>query len=397
MPTRRHPSSASSTALPLALPSGTQPLRRALRPARVVPLLLAMAFAGGATCLPTSPEADAGTGEPEPIVDPESAEDAGPPPAPDEEGPVVTFLAPEDRCLSGVVTFRFSVVDTGVGAGFVSAEFAGAAMDVVEGEAGEYSGSVATDGLLLGLKELIVTAIDRRNNSTTANRVFAVSDGETFIEHQEFTCGTPPDPPPDDTEPPTVEVISPLSTFDVFESATFDLTVRATDDVGPVTVVASAGANTVTLAPGGNDQFTGVLSLAGLPEGPIVVTVTATDLAARTAQTTRTITIDRTPPTVTITEPSEGAEREWLNDVIALADDANGVERVTLFEQGVTTPLGSATAPLPGTSDEFGIIHELSCDGLPRDLTFVVEARDRAGNVGADTVGVTIRFNAQCN
>lgn len=351
---------------------------------------------GGATCVPTGTESlDAGA-EPavEPAAEPAPIIDAGPP---DEEGPVVTFTAPTDRCLSGVVTFAFTVVDEGVGTGFVSAQFAGVALDVQDLGDDVYQADVETTGLLVGLKDLVVNAVDVRNNVTEARYTYGVSDGETYLEHPDFTCGTPPDPPPDDEEPPTLTITSPIADFDVHESDGFTLTVTATDDVGPVTVVAEVGPNESALAPGGSDEFTGTVSLTGVPEGDATVVVTATDAAGRIDQVTRLITVDRTAPVVSITEPQEGATREWLNDVVATVTDNEGVERVTLFEQGVTEDLGSATAPQGGTTDQYGIIHDLDCDGLPRDLTFVVEARDRAGNVGQDTVGVTIRDNPQCN
>lgn len=351
---------------------------------------------GGATCVPTGDEVPDAGAEPavEPAAEPSPVVDAGPP---DEEGPVVTFTGPQDRCLTGTVTFAFAVVDAGVGTGFVSAQFAGVALTVEDLGDDAYQATVDASGLLVGLKDLVVNAVDVRNNVTEARYAYGVSDGETYLEHPDFTCGTPPDPPPDDVEDPVIAITSPIAGFDVYENESFALTVTATDDVGPVTVRAEVGANESVLAPGGSDEFSGTLSLTGVPEGEATVVVTATDAAGRTAQTTRQITVDRTPPVVTITEPVEGATREWLNDVVATVTDNQGVERVTLFEQGVAEDLGSATAPQSGTTDQYGIIHDLDCDGLPRDLTFVVEGRDRAGNVGQDTVGVTIRDNPQCN
>ncbi len=44
-----------------------------------------------------------------------------------------------------------------------------------------------------------------------------------------------------------------------------------------------------------------------LPDGPAVLTATATDRAGNTASDSLTVTVDNTPPTVAVTTPPSGA------------------------------------------------------------------------------------------
>ena len=74
----------------------------------------------------------------------------------------------------------------------------------------------------------------------------------------------------------------------------------------PVTSVQAAVSDRTVALIEGSGTWTGSVSLAGLPRGSYVLTVTATNMAAETQQASRTITLDR-PPLIVITDPAENA------------------------------------------------------------------------------------------
>ena len=91
-------------------------------------------------------------------------------------------------------------------------------------------------------------------------------------------------------------------------------------------VVARAGGNSVTLQPGGfPGQVTGVLSLMGVPRGPVDLRVTATTVNGDSATITRGIIHD-TPPVVTSTNPLNGtvARPDLRVDADCADDDPAG-------------------------------------------------------------------------
>jgi hypothetical protein len=315
--------------------------------------------------------------------------DSGPPPVPDETPPDIELLAPEEDCLDGAVTFRLRVTDADSAVGLVTARFAGNDLTLSDEGGGVHSAPFDASTLFRGFHTLSVTAIDTSNNLAELDRTFGhVGDGE-YLEGTTFDCGEPPDAGPGDLLPPEVELLTPMPGSTAFASDTLAVSVRVTDDVGPVTVVATIGTESATLI-GATELFSGQLDTSGVAEGAQTLTVEATDDAARTGDASRSVTIDHTPPSVSIVEPTAGATRAAFTDVVAVATDDNGVERVTLFEVGDTEPLGYATDPVPGETDRYGVIYRLPCAGLPRSVTFRVVARDVAGNTASDEVTVTV-------
>ena len=349
-------------------------------------LLSALVLVGaGASCeRPGAGAADAGTdggaGAPE---------DAGPPPLPDETPPVVSFVSPDEGCLEGEVELSFEVKDEGSGVGFVSATFAARALALSDDGQGRYRATFDVAGLSTGPHALHVTAIDLENNLTEAERRYGTAREGEYFEEQGLACGTPPPPPPEDNEPPTVQIVTPSAEVPAFASTALPVGAVVTDDVGPVTVFASIGDVSAALS-GVNGSFSGTLDVSGLASGVYDLVVTATDAASRSASDTHAVIVDHSPPAVVIVEPTAGATRAALNDVICQASDDHGVTRVLLYEQGGTEPLGIATTPAPNSDDRYGIFYHLPCAGLPRDMTFEMRAFDAAGNVGSASVTVSV-------
>lgn len=344
----------------------------------------ALFLLAGATC---------GRGEP-PGTDAGSdagSDDAGAPRVPDETPPVVTFLEPTEDCLEGDVTFRFEVQDEGAGVAHVSAMFAARTLTLVEEGDGRYSVAFDVGQLVTGAHALAVTATDFENNVTEAERLYgSAREGEHFVEG-ELECGEPPPVIVDET-PPTVELLVPSPVVPAYARETLTVSARVTDDIGPTSAEATLGDVALSLVGGavvgGAVTFNGELDISGVAEGTHELRVTAIDDGGNSASVTREVTLDRTPPLVTIIEPTAGEERVAFTDVVAEASDENGIAVVRLFEVGNDEALASTTTPSP--TGEYGLIYRLPCEGLPRDTAFEMRAVDRAGNVGSATVPVTV-------
>ncbi len=320
----------------------------------------------------------------------EGDSDAGPPPPPpppDTEPPVITFLAPVEDCLAGEITFEFRVVDEGAGVGFVSATYAARNLMLESLDDGTYRGTYDTSSLIDGPHDLKVQAIDLDNNVAEGIRVYGTLHNDGYFETESFACGEPPPPPDEDLAPPSLEILDPSGLFEVFASRQLTVSVRVTDDVGPVTVVARVGGLSVELS-GAAAVRTASIDVSSLPEGSASLTVTATDAAGRATEDSRAFSIDHTPPSVVITEPQSGETRIAFTDVVCQANDENGVVKVSLYEVGDPTPLGVAT--MPSTADTYGIIYQLPCDNFPRDTAFEMRVEDAAGNLGSAQVDVTL-------
>jgi hypothetical protein len=182
-----------------------------------------------------------------------------------------------------------------------------------------------------------------------------------------------------------VELLYPLPEGTAHVGASLEVRSFFTDDVGPVEVVASLGLSQVNLT-GLFAQYVGVLDLSAEPEGPNTLVVEATDASLRVTTLEKTITLDRTPPAVTIIEPGNGEGRAALHDVIVEVDDAAGVSIVRLYDQGSGALLGQATDPSPAGTNRYGLIYQYACDAVPGNKTLQVRALDFAGNEGTDEV-----------
>jgi hypothetical protein len=120
-------------------------------------------------------------------------------------------------------------------------------------------------------------------------------------------------------------------------------------------------------------------SLAALAEGSYTITVTATDLAGNVGTDTGTITIDLTPPVVTLTDLSTNDQTPALSGTIddptaTVVVNVNGTDYTATNNGDGTWTLADNTLP-----------------SLPEaNYPITVTATDTAGNVGTDTGSLSI-------
>jgi uncharacterized membrane protein len=120
-------------------------------------------------------------------------------------------------------------------------------------------------------------------------------------------------------------------------------------------------------------------SLAALAEGSYTITVTATDLAGNVGTDTGTITIDLTPPVVTLTDLSTNDQTPALSGTIddptaTVVVNVNGTDYTATNNGDGTWTLADNTLP-----------------SLPEaNYPITVTATDSAGNVGTDTGSLSI-------
>jgi hypothetical protein len=359
-----------------------------MRPFHAIPLTgLLLAFA----CTPPqAPTPDAGGL----FLADAGPQDAGPLPPGDETPPVVKLNQPDTPCLSGVVTFAFATLDEESPVGFVRATFAGNVLDLTSDESGAHEATFDVSGLFTGTHLLTIKAIDTANNEADFEQTFGVLSDGTYVEGPDFVCGTDPNAPTEDTQAPQIELLHPLPDQPAHSNANLEVRAFVTDDVGPVMVTAQVGQATTQLD-GAFAQYVGHLDLSGETEGAQTLILTATDDAQHTTTLEKELTLDLTAPAVNIIEPSAGASRAALHDVIVEVDDVGGVALVSLYDLGSGRLLGRATDPSPGTENRYGIIYQFDCTEVPGTKSLEVQARDFASNIGTAQVTIDVG-NAGC-
>ena len=351
-----------------------------------IPMLLAaLPLMSGALCGLGSPpdEWDGGSLD----AGPKDFVDAGPPPVPDEIPPTIAILGPVEDCLAGDIRFSAKAVDDNAGIGVVAMKFASRTIEVEAAEANVYNADFYVGNLLTGTYELIVTAIDLENNRTETTRSFGVAREGEYLNEGELECGTPPPPPPVDETPPILEMLSPSAAFTTHVGESLSITVSVEDDIGPI--FASAAIGETELPFGGDARLRSmVFPASALPEGPTTLRLIARDDAGNETSLSHELIIDHTPPQLIIVSPLATAEVVAFTDVVAEISDNQGVAVVRLFESGQNEALG--TALQPSSDSRWGVIYRLPCDGLPRDVTFLMQAEDFAQNVGIAEVNVHV-------
>jgi hypothetical protein len=165
-----------------------------------------------------------------------------------------------------------------------------------------------------------------------------------------------------------------------------DVTVRviAADDIGVVRVRTFVDAGMIwedTTTP-----FEGVWHTNDFTEGPHLIRAEATDTAGQqSAETSLEVDVDRTPPTITITAPTDGETVSGARVVTADATDNLSVASVTFTASGgLSRSFTDTEAPFEWSLD---FPMAASCYV---NVAIDAEASDRAGWTAADTVAVTL-------
>jgi hypothetical protein len=293
---------------------------------------------------------------------------APPPPPPDTAPPTVSVTFPASGAtVSGTTSVTASAADN-VGVAGVQFRIDGVNFGA-EDTTAPYSVSWNTTGAANGSHTLTAVARDAAGNSRTSAPVTV-------------TVANAPPPPPPDTTPPTVSVTFPASGATV--SGTTSVTASASDNVGVVGVQflldgANLGAED-TSAP-----YSISWNTTGTANGSHTLTAVARD-AAGNSRTSALVTVtvsnaspppppppvDTTPPTVSITSPSNGATISATVTVTASAADNVGVVGVQFQLDGINGGAEATTAPYSVPWDT------TTASNGSHILTAV--ARDAAGN-----------------
>jgi hypothetical protein len=171
-----------------------------------------------------------------------------------------------------------------------------------------------------------------------------------------------------DTKPPGITVTAPMESQ--FFSAP-QVTVSGEIDEPAASVMINGVAATLS----STSTFTSPLTLT---PGINNIVLTATDLAGNSATKTVLVTLDNTPPVVTITAPVSGLlTRNTMVQVSGAVDDPSAILTVN-------------GAPVTNSNKTFSFGYTLSDGGN----SITVEATDKAGNKGSAAVTVTLDATA---
>ena len=189
-------------------------------------------------------------------------------------------------------------------------------------------------------------------------------------------------PPPADTTPPAVSIISPSDGTAV--SGAVSVQISASDDTGVASV--SLSLDGALLGTDTTNPYGFSWSSLAATNGTHILTATARDGAGNTATTSINVTVnnaaDTTPPSIIITSPANGSRVSGIVSVLVNAVDDVGVVRVELYIDG---NLQATSASVPFTTRwnarrAAAGAHSLMC-----------KAYDAAGNAGASSTETVFR------
>jgi hypothetical protein len=185
---------------------------------------------------------------------------------------------------------------------------------------------------------------------------------------------------PADTEPPTVSITAPSNGATV--SGTISITATASDNVGVTKV--SCRIDSGSWMDDTTSPYSWTWDTTSVSDGSHTITCRAYDAAGNYADDSVTVTVDNgdtTPPTVTITAPSNGATVSGTVDITASASDNVGVDYVQCrIDSG--SWVDDTSSPYSWTWDTTG-----ESDG---SHTITCRAWDAAGNYADDQITVTV-------
>ncbi len=296
-------------------------------------------------------------------------------PLADTTPPSVSMTAPANGAtVSGTVTVSATASDN-VGVASVQFELDGAALGSRQTSA-PYSISWDTTSVANGSHSLTAVASDATGNHTTATAVSVTVKNVT-------------QPPPDIT-PPSVSMTAPANGATV--SGSVSVTADASDNVGVAGVQFLLDGGAL----GSEDSsapYAVNWNTANVSNGTHRLSAVARDTSGNTT-TSATVTVtvsngpppDTTPPTVSMTAPTNGATVSGSVTVSASASDNVGVAGVQFLLDGAALGTEDTSAPYSISWDSTSV-----ANGSHR-LTAV--ARDAAGNHSTATA-VTVTVNNQ--
>ncbi len=183
--------------------------------------------------------------------------------------------------------------------------------------------------------------------------------------------------------PPSVTITTPAD-GSLVNSTSVPIQANASDDKGVTQVEFFADGNSLGADSDGSNGWASPVN-ASFGDGPHTVAATATDTVSHTTSDTNSLTVDTTGPTISISQPVQGATVSGTSvPVVATASDANGVSSVQFFADA--TSIGTDSDGSNGWSAPW---NTTTVSNGPRTLTAV--AFDGASNMATSAgVGVTV-------
>ena len=283
----------------------------------------------------------------------------GPPPG-DTTPPAVSIASPTNGAtVAGLVPIAASASDSGSGVSRVEFRVDGALLTT--DLSSPYSATWDASGAAVGSHPIQATAYDVAGNS--ASSAISVSIA-----------------PPPDTVGPAVGITAPVDGATVSGTV---LLAAAAADAGSGMSRVEFRVDDVLIGTSYGPTYTTNWNTIAVPAGLHVMAARAYDMAGNSSTATITVTVaDITPPTVSISSPTNSAIVSGLVTIAATAaDPGSGVDRVEFSVDG--TPIGSdSTASYTATWD--------STAASPGSHTIQATAYDVVGNAATASIGVTV-------
>ena len=283
-------------------------------------------------------------------------------------GPLVVISAPTwnpqtQNYIRGTVTVAATATDTGGGVGHVDFLVDGTLLGAGTGGAGSsYTFNWNTTTATRGAHVLTARATDLVGNVTVSEGQSLIVDNDAPFISFSFPHGDP-----------NFGYVSQSVSLQIVgnDATSFIRQVSYTLDGSPLA--------TVTNAP--SFQYTWVVT--NVANGTHLLKATGLDAAGNVSNVTQvSMTVDHSPPTVSITAPAAGATVSGTVTLSATASDNTGVYYVEFDVDGVMLSQ-DATAPYSTTWN--------ASAAAPGSHTITVKAVDRAGNVSTvKTITVTV-------
>ena len=180
--------------------------------------------------------------------------------------------------------------------------------------------------------------------------------------------------------PPSVMITNPIDGTTIYGIG--DIIANASDDYGVAQVEFFVGDEFMGSDIYSDDGWSVPWDTTGSPDGDYTVSAIATDTIGQTSEDWINVTVDNfdDPPSVMITDPTDGAVIYGSGDIIVDASDDHGVTQVEFFINGISIGV-----------DEYGL------DGWTAfwDTTEVPDDYHVVSAIATDTVGQTSRHDIE--